>query len=201
LEDNTIHLFAGLKQGDDQAAGRLWDDYFHRLVALARKRLGTLPRRDSDEEDVALSAMHSFCRGMADGRFDLADRDELWRLLATITARKASRRFRQQAKLDKHGAAIRGESIFYSPSGDSPAGNMAEQAADHQTPDFDLLMSESCNQLLERLPDENLKRIALLKLEGLSNRQIADQLDCVERSVERKLNRIRDYWSRDLEGE
>jgi hypothetical protein len=48
-------------------------------------------RRVADEEDVALSAFDSFCAGAERGRFpDLKDRDNLWALLVTITARKAA---------------------------------------------------------------------------------------------------------------
>src|SRR4051812_18246510 len=79
-----------LRAGDAGAAGPQWERYFRRLVALARARLHSAPRRAADEEDVALSAFDSFCRGAGQGRFPhLDDRDDLWRLLVTITARKA----------------------------------------------------------------------------------------------------------------
>ena len=49
-----------------------------------------MPRVAADEEDVALSAFDSFCRGAQRGRFpQLDDRDNLWRLLVVITSRKA----------------------------------------------------------------------------------------------------------------
>src|SRR6185436_2726764 len=69
---------------------KLWERYYQRLVRLARGKLGSRPRRVADEEDVALSAFDSFCKGATDGRFpELNDRDNLWRILVTITARKA----------------------------------------------------------------------------------------------------------------
>src|SRR4051794_12636924 len=81
-----------LKGGDPAAAQPLWDRYYARLVRLARVKLRrSRPRgAEADEEDAALSAFESFCTGMARGRFpQLADRDDLWRLLVVITARKA----------------------------------------------------------------------------------------------------------------
>src|SRR5262245_33857275 len=57
-----------LAEGDRQAVAPLWQRYFHRLVNLARARLRDGPRRIADEEDVALSAMDSFCRGAEQGR-------------------------------------------------------------------------------------------------------------------------------------
>ena len=81
-----------LKAGAADAVEPLWERYFRRLVGLARARLQGTPRRAADEEDVALSAFDSFCRGAEQGRFpQLLDRDNLWRLLVTITARKAFR--------------------------------------------------------------------------------------------------------------
>ena len=71
----------------------LWGLYFHRLVGLARARLGQAarPSVDSDEEDIALSAFHNLCQGAAPGQFDqLGNRDDLWRLLVVITVRKAA---------------------------------------------------------------------------------------------------------------
>src|SRR5262245_52761589 len=87
--DGSITGWLGrVAAGDRPAAERLWQRYFHRLVGLARARLRDAPRRAADEEDVALSAFDSFCRGAERGRFpDLADRDGLWALLMTITAR------------------------------------------------------------------------------------------------------------------
>src|SRR6516164_710913 len=79
-----------LKAGDPHAAQKLWERYFRRLVGLARKKLGAAPRRAADEEDVALSAFASFCRGAAHGCFSqLHDRADLWQLLVMLTARKA----------------------------------------------------------------------------------------------------------------
>jgi hypothetical protein len=90
---SVTHWIDDLKDGDHAAAHHLWGLYFHRLVGLARVRLGKSPRPavDADEEDVALSAFHNLCQGAARGRFDrLGDRDDLWRLLVVITARKAA---------------------------------------------------------------------------------------------------------------
>jgi DNA-directed RNA polymerase specialized sigma24 family protein len=51
--------------------------------------------------------------------------------------------------------------------------------------------------LLARLQDETLKAIAVYKMEGYSNKDIAEKLGCVERTVERKLARIRQIWERE----
>src|SRR5262245_17756158 len=81
-----------LRRGDTAAAQRLWEDYFERLTRLARQELAGAPRRAVDEEDTVLAALHSFCRGVRQGRFPkLDDRDDLWQVLVVLTARKASK--------------------------------------------------------------------------------------------------------------
>src|SRR5207237_10567463 len=93
-DDGSVTRWIGdLKAGGDSAAQHLWERYFHRLVHFARARLRAARRAGAiaDEEDAALSAFDSFCRGAAQGRFpDLADRDGLWRLLVVITLRKVT---------------------------------------------------------------------------------------------------------------
>src|SRR5262245_43166917 len=89
-EGSVTHWLGQLQAGDPAAAQPLWQRYFRRLVGLARQRLRHAPRRAADEEDVALSAFDSFCRGAEQGKFPrLHDRDNLWRLLVALTARKA----------------------------------------------------------------------------------------------------------------
>ena len=48
-----------LKQGDEEAAARLWDRYFGKMVEAARKKLARHALAVADEEDVALSAFDS----------------------------------------------------------------------------------------------------------------------------------------------
>jgi len=57
-------------------------------------------------------------------------------------------------------------------------------------------MADACHCLLEQLPDEALRQVALWKLEGYSNAEIAAKLACIERTVERKLARIRRIWGK-----
>jgi hypothetical protein len=88
---------APVQAGDPAAVQQLSGCYFERLVGLARKKHLRPAPPGGDEQDVALSAFASFCRNAERGRFPrLADRDGLWRLLVTITARKAARLLRDE---------------------------------------------------------------------------------------------------------
>ncbi len=59
-------------------------------------------------------------------------------------------------------------------------------------------MAEQCQRLLDRLGDKALVSIAQLKLECYTNEEIARQLDCSLRTVERKLDLIRTKWSEEV---
>ena len=87
---SVTNWIQSLKAGDAEAAQRLWQRYMEELIRLARSRLRSAPRAVADEEDAALCAFDSFCRGAARGRYPRARRsDDLWRLLVVITERKA----------------------------------------------------------------------------------------------------------------
>ena len=89
VDESISQWLEDLKSGDQVAAQQLWERYFEGLVTFARRKLGSVPRAIDDEEDIALSAFGSFCRQASAGRFpQLHDRDDLWKLLFTITERK-----------------------------------------------------------------------------------------------------------------
>jgi RNA polymerase sigma factor (sigma-70 family) len=185
-----------LRAGDRAAAQRLWERYFPRLVGLARKKLQGLPRRAADEEDVALSAFDSFCRGVERGRFpQLEDEDNLWALLVVITARKAID-LRQHINRPKHGGGkVGGESVLDELFGDDAgAAGIGQVVGSEPTPELAAQVAEEFQRLLARLPSEELRAVALGKMEGYTNAQLAQQLGCAEATVERRLRLIRSLW-------
>jgi DNA-directed RNA polymerase specialized sigma24 family protein len=188
-----------LKAGDHAAAQRLWEDYFRRLVGMARARLQGTPRAAADEEDVALSAFDSFCRGAERGQFpQLVDRNDLWRLLVLLTARKAVQLQRHERRQKRGGGRVLGEADLgdADASGDEPA--LAQVLGPEPTPEFAAQVAEECQRLLGLLDDGPLRELALMKMEGYTNEEIARQLGCGLRSVERKLGRIRTLWASEV---
>ncbi len=198
--ENPITVWiSGLKEGDSQAAEQLWQEYFARLSAFAKRKLSHLPNRSGDEEDVALSAFHSLCHGAADGRYPrLADRNSLWPLLALIAARKVCDAATRERRQKRGGGAVRSESEL----GASELDRFGfDQILSHQpTPEEAALMGEECEKLLEALSVED-RRLVQLKLDGFTNNEIAERIGVVPRTVERKLGLIRRIWSRVLETE
>jgi DNA-directed RNA polymerase specialized sigma24 family protein len=199
-EGSVSHWIGQLKAGEQTAAQQLWERYFHRLVVLARNQLRGKPRAPADEEDVALSALDSFCRGAACGHFpQLVHRDSLWRLLVAITARKAFDVVRDERRLKRGGGAVRAEAALADPD-DSSLGAGQEQVLSREPdPAFAAELAEECRRLLDRLDSPELRAIALWKMEGYSNEEIAPKLNCVPRTVQRKLQLIREIWTQETE--
>jgi DNA-directed RNA polymerase specialized sigma24 family protein len=196
-DDSVTQWLAQLQGGDPAAAQRLWERYFRRLVGLARHKFQGRPRRAADEEDVALSAFDSFCRGAEAGRFPrLADRDNLWKLLVTITDRKASQQVLHEGRQKRGGKAVLGESALVGPTGAAAGAAGLEQFLDREpTPEFAAQVAEEWHRLLDRLPNAELRSVAQWKMEGYTNEEIAAKLGCARRSVERRLRVIRSLWS------
>jgi DNA-directed RNA polymerase specialized sigma24 family protein len=189
-----------LKDGDQAAAQPLWERYFARLVAVARAKLKRLKRAtaDADEEDAALSAFNSFCAGAARGKFpQLADRDDLWRLLVVITARKAMAQANRQGRQKRGGGRVVEEAVLlggHLDGGSSSLVGLEQIAAAGPSPEFAAMMAEECRKLLDALDDDSLRHVALSRMEGYNNDEIAAQLGCARRTVARRLDLIKKTW-------
>jgi len=205
-EGGSITRWLGdLKEGDQAAAQPLWERYFARLVVVARGKLRRMRRTtaDEDEEDAALSAFNSFCAGAAQGRFPkLADREDLWRLLVVITARKAIAQAQRQGRKKRGSGRVVDEATLFGKDFDGSAGSLAgleRIAAAGPTPEFAAMMAEECQRLLGALGDEDLRQVAISRMEGYNNDEIADQLGCARRTIARRLDLIRQTWLADQE--
>jgi DNA-directed RNA polymerase specialized sigma24 family protein len=188
--DSITPWLSLLREGHPEAAQRIWDRYFARMLALARKKLGGRRLGIADEEDVALSALNSFYRNAREGRFpQLADSDGLWRLLIVITARKALHLLRDQGRHKRIGDRTpsgQANSHDYQQSIDQLVGN-------EPSPEFAAQVAEQYEEMLGLLDDDQ-RSIAIAKLEGLTNPEIAARLNRALRTVERKLQLIRAVW-------
>jgi RNA polymerase sigma factor (sigma-70 family) len=170
---------------DDQASavGPLLTAYFDRLVQLARQRLRSLPGLITYDEDVALRSFYSVYQRLRDPDkgVQLASRDDFWRLLAMRTISRAIDLIRQH----RHGQ--------------EPGAKDVEQLLTREpTPEEAAEMADECHRLLNLLDSPQLRQVALWKVEGYTNEEIAAKLDCVPRTVERKLRYIRLLWQHEL---
>lgn len=171
---------------DDDAATPIVDACYDRLVRFARNRLKGLPPQIADDEGAVVSAFRSFFSGVRGRQYDrLENREDLWRVLATITARKAIAQYRRHWK------------------------QSGERDHVQRVPDFERIASadpspvevaaflDDCRARVDRLENETLRRIALLKLEGHTTGEIAERLGVHVRSVQRKLKLIETQWLQD----
>ena len=134
---------------------------------------------------------------MAEGRFpELANRDNLWRLLVVMTARKTINYIHHERRQKRGGGTVRGDSIMPLSDSDSSPPGFDRFMADEPTPEFTAQVTEEAEQRLQSLGDETLRSIAIWKMEGYTNAEIAEMLSCTPRTVERKLQTIRTNWSR-----
>jgi DNA-directed RNA polymerase specialized sigma24 family protein len=196
---SVSHWIEQLKAGDPTAAQRLWERYFGRLVDRARWKLAGAPRRAADEEDVALSAFANFCRAAAQGHYpQLHDRNDLWQLLVVITERKALHLVERERRARRGGGRVLDEGAFPGPGSSGQDSPLAQAPAPEPTPEFAAQVAEEFRRLLDRLGDEELRSLAVWKMEGYTIKEIAGKLGCVPRTVDRRLRLIRDIWAGDI---
>lgn len=177
-----------LKQGDDAASEELIDIFYARLVALAKKRLMGLPPQVADDEGAVISALRSFFSGIEKGGFSQVDDDQdLWRILATITARKAIRQLRVYRKQSGEGGNIRRDF------------DLEHLVARQPSPQAEAQMIEEFQNRFDALADSSLQEVVTLKLEGYDTGEIAEKLGLHLRTVQRKLKLVQSIWMKDNE--
>ncbi len=200
FEGSVTQRIHQLQAGDRAAAQELWNRYFQRLVGLARCKLQGAQRRAADEEDVVLSAFESFFRGAEQGRFPrLDDRDNLWRLLVVITERKAWNLVQHERRQKRGGGEMHRESGLADGEDSLAEAGINEFASREPTPEMAAQVADECRRLLQLLEDATLRSVAVWKMEGYTNAEIADKLGCVPVTVERKLQLIRRVWANERE--
>lgn len=185
-----------LQAGDEQAAQVIWEGYFPKLLQVARSRLPKTPGAMDDEEDVALSVLESFFQAAGRGRFpDLRDREGLWRLLSEMTRRKVVDRIRRQLALKHGGGRLQGGSAIV---GNDSSAQPRVAADDLLPPDLELIVREQIHLLLDALreKDPRLEELALAKMEGYTNEELAARFERSLPTIERWLQRIRKIGQR-----
>jgi DNA-directed RNA polymerase specialized sigma24 family protein len=117
----------------------------------------------------------------------------LWQVLFVITTRKTIGLVRH-ATCEK-----RGGKAAFAPSGAAtdPTPNALDQVtAPGPSPELAAEVAEECARLLGLLGDGQLRQVAIWKMEGYTNEEIAGNLNRSVPTVERKLAAIRTIWER-----
>ena len=189
---SVTHWVNGLAEGDAEASQRLWERYFDRLAGLARARIGRagVGGAVEDGEDAAASTFYSFYEAARQRRYpDLRDRNNLWRLLVTITSRKVLDQFaRRGAEKRGGGHVILGSAAD---GGIDPIENSLDPGP---SPEFAAIYAEELRLHLGSLGDPQLRRVAELHLEGYTIAEIAERIGRSRRMVDIYLRTIRSAW-------
>ncbi len=173
----------------------LWDAFYQRLRLTVRDRVRSIRRPVASESEVALSAMNSFLNRARDGQFqNLADEDELWRLLKTIAIRKTNDLRKNLRALKRGGERAVYNQADLSDDSSTPSAGIDAVAGVDESPTLDTEISDLFNTLLAKLPDDRHRDLILLKLQGASIAMIAEHLATTTRTVQRMIKKIEDDW-------
>ncbi len=197
-QDSMTVWFAQLSQGNPDAAAKLWERFFDRLVAIARQQMATANRRVADEEDIAAGVMTALCRCATRGNLpSVQNRDDLWQQLLSWMKHDVIDHVRATRSAKRGSDRVRGGSVFdHDPNARPNDAAGFEQIADRAaTPDMLVEMDEQLRILLDRLPEQILRQLAIGKMEGFTNEELAAKIGVSTRTVDRKLKLIRSYWT------
>ena len=174
-----IHAF---QHSDDTAIGEFWREHERRLKRIAGRYLSVPLKQRFDEQDVAQSAFRSFARQMHEQDFQFDNRNDVANLLFAIAANKAKEKARYHLR-QKRGVD---QEVYLS--------NLANLDRTEPTPDEQVAFEEIL-ELIGSFEDDEQK-IIQLKLDGYSQKEIATQVRCSERTVRRKLKVIQKQLER-----
>lgn len=186
MSETSRELLADFRGGSEEAADAIFHRYVMRLTALARVRLSEKIARRIDPEDIVLSAYRSFFVAARDGRFQLEDSGDLWRLLVSITLHKLHRQVAVQQTLKR--------------SADQNAVYEAMESVASREPTAEEVLSASdeLEAVLKELPPI-ARRVVELRLQGETLEAIANDISRNERTVRRILDEVRNAFQQRLQ--
>jgi RNA polymerase sigma factor (sigma-70 family) len=190
--DDWDRLIAGLRAGDPDAARTFWERYGGPLYRVAARHLPGRVRRRVGPEDVAQSACRTFLRRAEGGEFRLADSAALWQLLCAITLTKV----REQTRF--HHRRKRGLDREADPDPAASGVLGFDAPAREPTPAEAAEFADQFERVLASLGEEE-RAVIDLKLQELTNDEVAARLGCSGRTVRRVLQRIEGALARAFE--
>jgi RNA polymerase sigma factor (sigma-70 family) len=177
-------LLARLKQGDQDAGTEIVNRFMRRLIGLARSKLDAKVMRKIDPEDVVQSVFRSYFVRQMEGEFQIRDWDNLWSLLALITARKCTN---VRVRFGRKGRNVH---LEMDPTGGDESAPSWEALAREPTPAQAAVLTELIERVIASLPERD-RKIVSLSLEGKDSAQIGEVIGRAERTVRRTLDHFR----------
>jgi DNA-directed RNA polymerase specialized sigma24 family protein len=180
-----------LRHGNPEAARLLVKRYFKSLCRVAERKLRERSIFDRGGDDLANEVMTSLFENAREGDYpNLHDRYDLWLLLIVITHERVIDQVLNGPNPQSLGATCTTMTDLFEQYNTSLEKYFVVEPEERITDIHDCWQS-----LLATIPDENSRRIAQMKLEGFSHREIARQLNLVPRTVDRKARMIAERWN------
>ena len=181
LNDPAEDVVRRCRNGDEQAARWVFDQFAQRLTRLAEQHLNERLRRRVDPEDVVQSVFRTFFHRVARGEFRIQNTSELWHLLVKITLTKVRLRVRRDTAAKRN---IQAE------TSEPPDAWMQEVIARGPGPSEAAALVDLIETILKGLP-RRYAEILVMHLEGYSAKEIGRQLEVSRQTVGRALATIR----------
>jgi RNA polymerase sigma-70 factor (ECF subfamily) len=186
-DSSFINLMDRLREGNDEAASRVFHRFARQLIELARGHLDPQTRQKVDPEDVIQSVFLSFFTRHAEGQFDLENWGSLWGMLTVLTVRKCGQRMR-------HFRAAR-RSVRREVSGSEGDGDGWAALDRDPTPPEAVALTEILQDVMRGL-DASERPILAYSLQGQTVAEISERVARTERTVQRVLQRLRQRLER-----
>lgn len=175
---DSVELYRRFHEGDDAAAGEIWERYAQRLAVMVRRRISPKLAQRVDPEDVLQSAYRSFFRKAESGKLLVEREGDLWGLLVRFTVNKT-------AKVVERNTAGKRE-LAREERDDA----LIAFASREPTPEQAAIAEEMVAQLMRSVgPDQ--RSAVKLRLQGHSLEEIAALLNRSERTIRRWLEDAR----------
>ena len=176
----TINWLDRLAEGQTDAVELFWKRYGESLQRVAERQIASWLRRRVDPEDVVQSACRTFFRRAAAGDFSLESKDDLWKLLLTITLNKVRMQARHHTRIRR---SVNREQAL-------------PEAASLQPAEWDRSIEKiDLQDMLEvafSSDDGERQNVLRMWLENCTQSEIAEEIGCSERTVRRIQSKIRD---------
>ncbi len=171
-------LLRRFRSGEQEAAAELFVRYSQRLQKLAERQCSIQLARRNGTDDIIQSVFRTFFRRVAKGQYDVADGEDLWRLLLVLALNK----IRNAASF--HHAQKRDVRRTREVAPDQAA------RLDGDDEEALLLLRMTIDEVLAQQSESN-RDIIRLRIDGHSIQEISQRTGRAQRTIERVLQSFR----------
>ena len=223
MKTSLQKLFEKAQSGDSSAENEIAVYLLRRAGVLLEKQMNFKASPMVDHDDIAVSAVHSMCGRIRDGKIEFRGEAEIGALLKNFVFGKASKYWRQDKTEKRQRDNIVGEHLLVDDQGQQI--QLAELAG---ATDDSVFLDTGSILLMDAKEQEELSRVlqfvapelqsfikyltskldekprfVLLRLleSDITNRELAKEMDCAEVSIERYRKAIRREFEKYVEAD